>query len=111
MTGFTRAGHAGDVATTSSASRSPRRAAFAALDDGVPAESVNALYPRLMRATRAAIAAFVSTRRFSDIGTPADYLRHVARRSPAIEGDRLATGRARRDRRRRRVVDTHGAMG
>jgi NDP-sugar pyrophosphorylase family protein len=66
--------------------------AFAALDDGVPAESVNALYPRLIAAGPRSIAAFVCDASFQDIGTPADYLRTSVQLARA-EGDRLAAGR------------------
>ena len=51
-----------------------RARAFADLDDGVPSESVNTLYPRLMAANPKAIAAHVSNASFLDIGTPADCL-------------------------------------
>lgn len=47
---------------------------FADLADGVPYESVGALYPALMRADPRAVAAFVSGATFQDIGTPADCL-------------------------------------
>ena len=49
--------------------------AFAALDDGVPAESVLELYPRLMAARSDAVMGFVSDASFQDIGTPGDLLR------------------------------------
>ncbi|HET7218677.1 MAG TPA: hypothetical protein VFJ02_11555, partial [Vicinamibacterales bacterium] len=48
--------------------------AFADLEDGVPYESVNALYPRLIAANPRAVAAHVSTASFLDIGTPRDCL-------------------------------------
>jgi mannose-1-phosphate guanylyltransferase len=68
------------------------RDVFAGLDDGVPAESVNVLYPRLIAADRRAIAAYVSEALFRDIGTPADCLA-TSLELAAIEGDRLASGR------------------
>ena len=46
ITGFTRRGHAARPATISSACRSSKRRGVSPLEDGVPAESVNALYPR-----------------------------------------------------------------
>lgn len=49
--------------------------AFAGLDDGVPAESVLEVYPRLMAARGDAVMGFVSDARFQDIGTPDDLLR------------------------------------
>lgn len=48
--------------------------AFAGLEDGVPAESVLALYPELIAARRGAVMAFVCDAAFQDIGTPADLL-------------------------------------
>jgi NDP-sugar pyrophosphorylase family protein len=48
--------------------------AFDTLADGVPAESVNALYPALIRERAGTIRGFVCDAPFQDIGTPADYL-------------------------------------
>lgn len=45
------------------------------LEDGVPAESVGVLYPRLIARDPRAVGAFVSDATFHDIGTPADCLR------------------------------------
>ena len=67
---------------------------FAALPDGVPHESVNALYPELIRARPRAIAAFVSDAGFQDIGTPADCLATSVALA-AAEGDRLIAAAAR----------------
>jgi NDP-sugar pyrophosphorylase family protein len=64
---------------------------FADLTDGVPAESVGALYPRLIHSDPRSIRAFVSDATFRDIGTPDDYLR-TSLALAAIEGDRLAAG-------------------
>ena len=50
------------------------RAAFAALADGVPAESVTGAYRTLMAARRGAVRAFRGDGGFLDIGTPRDYL-------------------------------------
>jgi mannose-1-phosphate guanylyltransferase len=50
------------------------RIAYESLADGVPAESVGQLYPRLMRDRTGAIGALISDSRFEDIGTPRDYL-------------------------------------
>ena len=50
------------------------RRTFGMLEDGVPAESVNALYPRLMADNPQSIAAYVSSASFLDIGTPRDCL-------------------------------------
>ena len=49
--------------------------AFAALEDGVPAESLRALYPMLMQRRRGAIRVHLTSAEFHDIGTPDDYLR------------------------------------
>lgn len=65
---------------------------FAGLADGVPAESVNALYPRLIRSDPGSVAAFVCDAGFRDIGTPADYLRTSVQLA-GEEGDRLIAGR------------------
>lgn len=65
--------------------------AFASLDDGVPAESVNALYPALMARNPRAVAAFKCSASFRDIGTPSDYLRTSVELA-AAEGDRMAGG-------------------
>ena len=48
--------------------------AFETLADGVPAESVNALYPALIRERSGSVRAFICDAPFQDIGTPADYL-------------------------------------
>jgi len=48
--------------------------AFSALADGVPAESVNSLYPQLIAAGSRSIAAHVTGASFLDIGTPRDCL-------------------------------------
>ncbi|MEP6915740.1 MAG: sugar phosphate nucleotidyltransferase [Acidobacteriota bacterium] len=65
--------------------------AFAALPDGVPAESVNALYPRLIAASPHSVAAFRCAASFQDIGTPADYLQ-TSLGLAAREGDRMRSG-------------------
>jgi NDP-sugar pyrophosphorylase family protein len=62
--------------------------AFARLEDGVPAESVMQLYPELIRDNPAAIGAYVVDAPFSDVGTPAEYLR-TSLDLAAREGDHL----------------------
>lgn len=47
---------------------------FADLADGVPAESVLEVYPRLMRERPGSVVGFVGGWSFQDIGTPADLL-------------------------------------
>ena len=64
---------------------------FAGVEDGVPSESVSALYPRLIAEDPHAVRAFVSDAAFQDIGTPEDYLR-TSLELAAQEGDRLASG-------------------
>lgn len=66
---------------------------FAALEDGVPHESVGALYPALMRQNPRAIAAFVGEASFRDIGTPADCL-ETSLALARHEGDRLVSATA-----------------
>lgn len=90
VTGFTRAGSSGSsyhfIGVQIVAAR-----VFAELADGVPAETVNGLYPRLLASDRHSIAGFISDASFRDIGTPADYL-ETSTQLAAIEGDRMATG-------------------
>ena len=82
VTGFTRKG---------SAQRSyhfiglqvAEREAFAALDDNTPYESVNRLYPDLIRERPGSVRGYACDAEFLDIGTPADYLAtfaHIAAR-------------------------------
>src|SRR5262245_3946981 len=66
--------------------------AFAALEDGVPAQTVGALYPQMMAADKRSVAAFVCEASFRDIGTPADYFETSADLA-GEEGDRRRTGR------------------
>ena len=83
---------------------------FAALEDGVPAESVMRLYPRLMRETARCVAGYVGDAPFSDIGTPADYLRPrcelagARRRPPGQQPGELRVDPTAR-------VDAHGRLG
>jgi mannose-1-phosphate guanylyltransferase len=49
--------------------------AFARVPDGVPYESVGALYPALMAERPGSVRAHISSAEFLDIGTPGDYLR------------------------------------
>jgi mannose-1-phosphate guanylyltransferase len=48
--------------------------AFLPLEDGVPAESVLGVYPRLVASRPGSVRGFVSGAAFQDIGTPADLL-------------------------------------
>ena len=93
VTGFTRAGTAPEsyhfigVQIVNSG-------VFVDLQDGVPAETVNALYPRLIADNPRSINACISGASFRDIGTPADYL-GTALELAAAEGDRMISGRSR----------------
>jgi mannose-1-phosphate guanylyltransferase len=61
---------------------------FSHLEDNVVSESVNGLYPVMIREARGSIAAFVSDATFNDIGTPLDCLR-TSLALIAEEGDRM----------------------
>jgi NDP-sugar pyrophosphorylase family protein len=87
VTGFSRPG-TGDESFHFVGVQAAEARAFAGLEDGRPAESVNALYPRLMATDPGAIAAFVSDASFTDIGTPRDYL-ETSLALAAVEGDNL----------------------
>ena len=90
VTGFTRAGSSGPSYHFIGVQIVEARV-FSELADGVPAESVNGLYPRMMASDRHSIAGFISDASFRDIGTPADYLETSAQLA-AIEGDRMSAG-------------------
>lgn len=68
-----------------------RASVFAALEDGVPAESVASVYRQLLARKQHAIKAFVSDASFHDIGTPADCL-ETSLELAGREGDRLIAG-------------------
>ncbi len=90
VSGFSRAGAAGDSYHFIGV-QIAEAAAFGDLRDGVPAESVNALYPRLIASRPGAILGYVCDASFRDIGTPADYLR-TSLALADVEGDRMAEG-------------------
>jgi len=69
---------------------------FARLEDGVPAESVNKLYPALIAENPHAVAAYVSSASFLDIGTPRDCL-ETSLALADVEGPRLIGDRAQID--------------
>jgi NDP-sugar pyrophosphorylase family protein len=89
--GFTRAG-SGEPSYHFIGVQAARARAFLALEDGVPAESVMGLYPRLIRDDARSIAGYIADAPFSDIGTPADYLQ-TSLQLAAVEGDRLVGNR------------------
>ena len=91
VTGFTRAG-AGGASYHFIGVQIVEARVFADLEDGVPAETVNALYPQLIARDAHSVGAFISNASFHDIGTPADYL-DTSVELAALEGDRLASGR------------------
>jgi NDP-sugar pyrophosphorylase family protein len=90
--GFTRAG-SGESSYHFIGVQAARARAFLDLEDGVPAESVMGLYPRLLRENARSILGYVVDAPFSDIGTPADYLQ-TSLRLAAAEGDRLVGNRS-----------------
>jgi mannose-1-phosphate guanylyltransferase len=104
VTGFTRAGAPGDSYHFIGVQIAEARA-FAELEDGVPSETVNTLYPRLLAGNPASIAAFTSAASFRDIGTPLDYLGTSAELM-AIEGDHMAAGQRVEIDRSARIVRT-----
>jgi mannose-1-phosphate guanylyltransferase len=55
------------------------RSVFAGLPDGVPAESVLQVYPRILAESPRRLRAFVCDAPFIEVGTPADYRRVHAR--------------------------------
>ena len=61
------------------------RSVFADLQDGVPAESVLQVYPRLIEAQPRRVRAFICDAPFIEVGTPADY-RRVHLRLAAADG-------------------------
>jgi NDP-sugar pyrophosphorylase family protein len=85
--GFTRAGTPGESFHFIGVQVAEARA-FAGLEDGVPEESVNRLYPHLMAQTPGSVAGFVCNATFRDIGTPRDYL-DTCLELARVEGDRL----------------------
>jgi|SoiMethySBSTD1v2_1073268.scaffolds.fasta_scaffold01094_21 NDP-sugar pyrophosphorylase family protein len=90
VTGFTRAGSANRSYHFVGVQIAEARA-FEALTDGVPSETVNQIYPRLIAADPHSIGAYVCDASFRDIGTPADYL-ETSLYLAGLEGDRLASG-------------------
>lgn len=91
VTGFTRAG-AGETSYHFIGVQIAEARVFADLEDGVPFETVNALYPQLIARDGHSVAAFISNAAFRDIGTPADYLATSAQLA-ASEGDKMASGK------------------
>jgi NDP-sugar pyrophosphorylase family protein len=85
--GFTRPGSGGPSYHFIGV-QAARARAFAGLEDGVPAESVMGLYPRLIGENPRAVQGYVVKAPFADIGTPADYLQ-TSLQLAATEGDRL----------------------
>jgi NDP-sugar pyrophosphorylase family protein len=97
VTGFTRP-QAADVDAAPSfhfiGVQAANARAFAPLEDGVPSESVNALYPRLIASDPQNVAAYVSHASFLDIGTPIDCL-DTSLALARTEGPRFIGARAR----------------
>ncbi len=91
VTGFTRRGQARETYHFIGVQAANGRV-FAGLQDGVFAETVNELYPRLIAQQPRSVGAFISGASFRDIGTPADYLATSVELA-AAEGDRMTIGR------------------
>lgn len=95
VTGFTRPGSAGESFHFIGV-QVAGAGVFSGLEDNVTSESVNGLYPILLREAPRSIAAFISDASFSDIGTPLDCLR-TSLALAVHEGDRLVSDTARID--------------
>lgn len=67
--------------------------AYAALEDGVRAESVLGLYPRLMQEIPGSVRAYRSEASVYDIGTPDDYLSTCLALAPSADALRSPTAR------------------
>ena len=87
VTGFTRRGSPGQSYHFIGV-QAARASVFSPLVDGVPAESVGALYPALIARDPRAVRAFVCEASFRDIGTPRDYF-ETSLALADIEGGRL----------------------
>lgn len=84
VSGFTRRG-SGERSFHFIGVQVAEAAAFAALPDNTPYDSVGALYPELIRARPGSVRGFICNAAFLDIGTPADYFA-ACRRMAADEG-------------------------
>jgi NDP-sugar pyrophosphorylase family protein len=91
VTGFSRAGSSADGYHFIGVQIAEARV-FESLEDGLPAQTVGALYPQMIAADKHSVAAFVCDASFRDIGTPADYF-DTSTHLVAEEGDRRRTGR------------------
>lgn len=95
VTGFTRAGAAVESFHFIGVQLA-EAAVFSRLEDNVKSESVNELYPLLMRESPGSVAAFISNASFRDIGTPLDCLQ-TSLALAVHEGDRLVSASAQID--------------
>jgi len=68
------------------------RRAFSAAMDGMPCESVAALYPSLMRERPGSVRGWTTRAAFEDIGTPASYLETCLARAAAEGGSAIERG-------------------
>jgi mannose-1-phosphate guanylyltransferase len=91
VTGFSRAG-TGSSGYHFIGVQIAEARAFAALEDGVPSQTVGALYPQMIAVDQRSVAAFLCEASFRDIGTPADYF-DTSSHLVAEEGDHSRTGR------------------
>jgi NDP-sugar pyrophosphorylase family protein len=94
VTGFVRAGSGGPSYHFIGVQLAEAEV-FRPLEDGVPWESVNTLYPQLIAGNPKSVAAFLCDASFRDIGTPADYLA-TSLELADLEGDRLVSLRGTR---------------
>lgn len=90
VTGFTRA--QGQPTWHFIGVQAARGRAFGRLEDGIPTESVNTLYPRLIAERPGSVAAYLTEASFLDIGTPRDCL-ETSLALAATEGPRFAGSR------------------
>jgi NDP-sugar pyrophosphorylase family protein len=94
VTGFVRAGSGGPSFHFIGVQLADAEV-FTPLEDGVPWDSVNTLYPQLIAGNPKSVAAFLCHASFRDIGTPADYLA-TSLELADLEGDRLVSLRGTR---------------
>jgi NDP-sugar pyrophosphorylase family protein len=94
VTGFPRAGSSVTSSYHFVGVQVASARAFEALPDGLPAESVGGLYPKLIQEVPGSVQAFVCAASFQDVGTASDYLQ-TSLALAATEGDHLTGSRVR----------------
>jgi NDP-sugar pyrophosphorylase family protein len=68
------------------------KSVFAALEDGVPAETVSDIYQELIRSTPGRVRIWPVTTSFIDIGTPRDYLTAALRQADCVSANLTIPG-------------------